>query len=90
MANAAAISVAPAADYLSDELARLRAAAPSLTPAVVAAVRSVLETILSEEALDPRIATEARWTLETLLGRPVPARPKRHLRLSVRPALRAV
>jgi hypothetical protein len=91
MAFAAAIPVAPTTDHLSDELARLRVAAPSMTPAVLTAVRSVLETILCEEGLDPWVATEARRTLEELFsGSAAPAAPRRRSCLGVRPALRAI
>ena len=92
MASAAAISVAPTIDHLSDELARLRVAAPSMTPAVLTAVCSVLETILGEDGLDPWVATEARRTLEELFGSgsAAPAAPRRRSCLGVRPALRAI
>jgi hypothetical protein len=90
MASAAANSVALATDYLSDELGRLRVAAPAMTPGASTAVRSVLETILSEENLDPTVASDLRATLDALFGRSMPTALKRPTRLSVRPALRVV
>jgi hypothetical protein len=71
------------ADVLwGEELARVEAARSAMSPATKAAVRSVLESLVGEDGIDPYIAADARWVLDALLERPAPRTPPQRLGLS--------
>jgi hypothetical protein len=57
---------------LSEEFARLHQSCSDLTPAVKAAVRAVVESLLTEDGLDSSLAAQASSLLDAVVDRPVP------------------
>jgi hypothetical protein len=68
---------------LSEELARLHETHPDMAPATLAAVRSVLESLVTDDTLDPSIVAEAKGLLGAL------NRPLRQTRTDEHLGLRA-